>query len=1267
MLSQSAATRCLGFLLAAAIIAPVLAGEPAAFSPGRTTESARVEIRPLPDEVERPILRFLPLPPGASEPVIAHEDAAAGGISLDEPMIARGTVLLPIVVRSAPGGSAKDLPEIVFDINYRRDPAKTHSSSSARFGRGSLSSLGKLLAGGETLLAPSEEEGSYLIVSAPELLPAVEPLARWKREMGFEVIVVSTAETGVGNSQILSYVRDLYENSDLPPLYLLLVGDVDQVPGWDYHQSVSDHPYALLDGDDFLPDLYVGRLSARTIQQANTIVAKIVGYEKDPYRADPSWFSRALLVAGDFSSSTPVPVSRWCRELLYGIGFAAVDTVFFPPHWATAPPFIRASIDRGVSLVSYRGWAYGWRGWEPPKFTVDHIPSLSNGWMLPAVFSFVCENGNFAVAECFGEAWIRAGTPEVPKGAVAFLGNSEHWSHTRHNDAAAMGAFDAIGGEGIHRLGDILNASKFEIYREFPDMIYYDSLGIDGNPFADNSVEFYFYIYSLLGDPSLELRLGPQREIAIARPDTIVKGSNTYFVRVTDAGGAVPIAGARVGLSQAGNRLASAFTDAAGEARFLADFSNDAAPVVITVTGKGLLPLRDNVTVVGNRTHLGLAAIAVRDDGTGASAGNGDGNPNPGETLEIRATLRNLGSSAATGVQASLTALSTGSIVETATASFPDIAPGAAAAAVAPWVVRVNGDVEDGRVLRFLVRASSGGVETDNAFDLKVRSHDFRYQAHLLGEDGVLDPGDTLALSVTVRNGGSAAAPATSLVLRSGTADLAIVLDSASSLGPLGIGASGTAAIPFTVHATDSAAVGQGAVFTLAATTSGGIVRTTSFTIAVGTATHRAPLGPDAHGYYAYDNSDTDYPEAAPLYEWVECSSEYGGNGTNLNLGDNGFAIETLPFPFTYYGETYRRILISDNGWAAFDTIPSYDFYNWSLPNRYGPAALIAPFWDNLDPDKKYEGARVGDGVYVFSDTANQRFVVEWSRLGNLRPHHENRTDYDELQTFQMILYDPVRHPTPTGDGPIRFQYKQIVNNDFDRMYASVGIEDRSEAIGLEYCYTNLYPASAAPLSAGLAIEFTTRPPRYRPFRLEKFRAERDENGVRLGWEPCDDRPRGSTVVYRTDTEGERAALPGGVLPASARAFLDREAHPDSSAVYWIGSLDPVGNETLLGPFAYSGRGAPAALALLSLGPNPSRGSSIVRYMLPSKENIKLRIYTISGRVVRTLIDGETNGGSGTAVWDGRDDLGREAPSGVYFARLETERERRAVKLLLLR
>jgi flagellar hook assembly protein FlgD len=48
-----------------------------------------------------------------------------------------------------------------------------------------------------------------------------------------------------------------------------------------------------------------------------------------------------------------------------------------------------------------------------------------------------------------------------------------------------------------------------------------------------------------------------------------------------------------------------------------------------------------------------------------------------------------------------------------------------------------------------------------------------------------------------------------------------------------------------------------------------------------------------------------------------------------------------------------------------------------------------------------------------------------------------------------------------------------------------------------------------------------------------------------------------------------------------------------------------------------------------------------------------VRIYDVSGRLIRQLVDGSKVAGPHTAVWDGTDDRGRGVSSGRYFARIQ--------------
>jgi aminopeptidase N len=70
-------------------------------------------------------------------------------------------------------------------------------------------------------------------------------------------------------------------------------------------------------------------------------------------------------------------------------------------------------------------------------------------------------------------------------------------------------------------------------------------------------------------------------------------------------------------------------------------------------------------------------------------------------------------------------------------------------------------------------------------------------------------------------------------------------------------------------------------------------------------------------------------------------------------------------------------------------------------------------------------------------------------------------------------------------------------------------------------------------------------------------------------------------------------------------------------------------------------------------GPNPFSGSTTVRFSLPAPGTARLRVYDISGRLVRTLFQGSSGAGPRQVAWDGRGDDGSTLPSGVYFQRLD--------------
>jgi len=90
----------------------------------------------------------------------------------------------------------------------------------------------------------------------------------------------------------------------------------------------------------------------------------------------------------------------------------------------------------------------------------------------------------------------------------------------------------------------------------------------------------------------------------------------------------------------------------------------------------------------------------------------------------------------------------------------------------------------------------------------------------------------------------------------------------------------------------------------------------------------------------------------------------------------------------------------------------------------------------------------------------------------------------------------------------------------------------------------------------------------------------------------------------------------------------------------------------------------------LSLGlpaPNPFARTTTLRYSLPSRMQVRLAVFDVSGRRVALLVNGWQGAGPHVVGWDGTGPSGRPLASGLYFVRLEAGRELRVRKVLLVR
>ena len=92
----------------------------------------------------------------------------------------------------------------------------------------------------------------------------------------------------------------------------------------------------------------------------------------------------------------------------------------------------------------------------------------------------------------------------------------------------------------------------------------------------------------------------------------------------------------------------------------------------------------------------------------------------------------------------------------------------------------------------------------------------------------------------------------------------------------------------------------------------------------------------------------------------------------------------------------------------------------------------------------------------------------------------------------------------------------------------------------------------------------------------------------------------------------------------------------------------------------------PQKLALL-INPNPANSAVTLKFAVPRKQKVNLKIYDVTGRLVSQLLDETLQAGWHTFIWTQRDSHGSRVAPGVYFAHLATPNQTATRKIIILR
>ncbi|OQX52880.1 MAG: hypothetical protein B5M53_07660, partial [Candidatus Cloacimonas sp. 4484_209] len=423
----------------------------------------------------------------------------------------------------------------------------------------------------------------YLIIVYDGFESNIAPFAEWKKQKGYYVTVTKTSDIpgGADTTHIRAYIQDAYNNWQIPPQFVLLVGDEPQVPAFYGSQtgSVTDLYYAAISGSDYLPDIWVGRFSAETGAQVDVEVGKVMDYEKTNWSNGTNWIKKAVFMASSDNHTVSEGTHRFVIHTYLGPDGYTCDSLW--SYYGATTQDTKDAINDGRSLAIYSGHGSETSWADGPPFNQSDIQSLSNLDMYPMISSHACLTGNFGYStECFGETWVR----EANKGAISFWGASTY-SYWTEDDTLERGMFYEFFVNNLTWLAGMQDAGLYHVYLS-----------------GTSRKQYYYEEYNCLGDPSMMVWTEVPKNLTVTHPTVIPVGS--YSIPVTVEVNGTPVDNALVaGIVKSSDSLVTAYTS--GGNAYLPVFTVGGDSVFITVTGYNLKPYYGVAVALASGAYVG--------------------------------------------------------------------------------------------------------------------------------------------------------------------------------------------------------------------------------------------------------------------------------------------------------------------------------------------------------------------------------------------------------------------------------------------------------------------------------------------------------------------------------------------------------------------------------------------------------------------------------------------------------------------------------------
>ncbi len=602
----------------------------------------------------------------------------------------------------------------------------------------------------------NRETGCEYIIITPDnedFVQLADSVKQFRTNQGIPTEVFTVSQCGGNTGQaIRNFIRNAYNNWDIPPAAVLILGDHDTDPtlgvvsftmnnhpgGDGYNPYISDHAYSVM-GNNHMPNIILGRITGRNFDELYHMIKKDLDYERTP-PTNPSFYDEPITAMG-------FQLERWfqlCSEIVngfwdYELGKHPVrinaiyqgtpgsrwstndntNTVvnYFGPNgcgyipsnmshltdWSGTGAKVNEAINSGAFILQHRDHGAE-ELWGEPSYSISSIKRLVNP-DLTFVMSCNCLTGRFNYGGtnadgCFAEVFHRH-----QHGALGLIAATQV-SYSFVNDVYVWGMYDNMWPDFMPTYGT-----------EHPTKFILPAFGNAAGKFflrqsswTDDYVkEITYYLFHQHGDAYLNLYSEIPQELDVEMIPVLPANSDHYQLKVDE--------GATICLTANGQIIG--FDYGTGETQNITITPQEIGTrVLLTIKKQDYYRYEQELaTISTEEPYLLFNTLEISDE-----EGNGNQQADYNETCRFNVSLRNAGFASIDNVTTTLTCQHPKVQVLESETSYGTINVGETPTVNNAFTVHFDESLNDGEKVRFYFQMSNGSYYFIDSVDMKINA-----------------------------------------------------------------------------------------------------------------------------------------------------------------------------------------------------------------------------------------------------------------------------------------------------------------------------------------------------------------------------------------------------------------------------------------------------------------------------------------------------------------------------------------------------------------